>query len=145
MKVYIMRGLPGSGKTRWVQSRVGYQTVASADHYFQKDGEYRFDASKLAEAHQECLRAFLRSVEHGALTIIVDNTNIRAWEMSPYIAIAEAFGYDVEIVEVRTSVDTCIARNAHEVSEETIWKMFRTMCDERLPPWWKRTVVASDV
>src|ERR1700761_7888397 len=56
--------------------------------------------------------------------IIVDNTNIKCWEMTEYLKIAVKFGYLVEIVQPNTpwsqSVDALVKRNIHDVPRKTI-------------------------
>ena len=62
----IMRGLPGSGKSRWVDEFIVSQTLEvtmnirskgyfSTDSLFYLGDEYRFDAKRLAEFHQRNL------------------------------------------------------------------------------------------
>ncbi len=59
----IMRGLPGSGKSHWVEQfvanlpleqalRVRQGGIFSTDSFFYEGEEYRFDAKKLSEYHQ---------------------------------------------------------------------------------------------
>jgi ABC-type proline/glycine betaine transport system ATPase subunit len=57
--MFIARGLPGSGKSTLVKlfARVYDIDYASAicsgdDYFMDKDNVYRFDASKLKEAHE---------------------------------------------------------------------------------------------
>ena len=60
--IFIMRGLPGSGKSTIVKSMKNVYghfdshkiAVCSADAYFMKNGFYKFDASKLNDSHGEC-------------------------------------------------------------------------------------------
>ena len=52
-KLYIVRGLPGSGKSTFAEALVGSDfLVCEADKYFMVDGEYKFDGSKLKDAHE---------------------------------------------------------------------------------------------
>ena len=48
----LLRGLPGSGKS--YLGHYIWTSVFEADKYFEQDGEYKFDPSKLKEAHQWC-------------------------------------------------------------------------------------------
>ncbi len=111
MHVTILRGISGCGKSTWIKNRLPGATVVSADHLFiQPDGSYRFDRSRLGEAHRRCLRAFLDALHRGEPSIAVDNTNVTAWEISPYAFAAEAYGYTVEIVTLSCDPETAIAR-----------------------------------
>jgi predicted kinase len=155
-KVIVMRGLPGSGKSTTVQSlqiagkAMGIEVfVVSADHYFMMPGtgSYRFDASKLGEAHATCMREFIRVLEarHDDFTLIVDNTNISSVEIAPYMSVAAAFGVSAEVwtIEVKEDeFDTCADRNIHGVPRDTIIGMRDRMLREVLPPYWKQKVLS---
>lgn len=155
-RLIIMRGLPGCGKSHWVrQFCVEGQTsvcVVSADtyHYVQQpprpDGTlvppvYEFKPENVRAAHDNCFREFLGVVAEGWDVVIVDNTNISAWEIAPYLRYGEVMGLDVEIVWLRVPVETCIARGLHGVPRETYAKMAERLEKEVLPPWWKQRVV----
>lgn len=112
MKVIILRGISGCGKSTWAKQHALTDTVVvSADHFFiQPDGSYAFDQSKLNEAHIVCFRNFLDAIETKALTIIVDNTNIHRWEFQPYLIAAQARGYEVKLLTFRCDPEVAIAR-----------------------------------
>jgi len=147
-KCYIMRGLPGSGKDTWIKSNLLRQTdegempaVCSADTFHMKDSKYLFVKEKQAEAHNWCLKEFNRLLWAGCPEIVVNNTNIRTYEIAPYYRLAEAFGYEVEIIHVLADPEVCKKRNVHGVPPETIDAMFKGL--EAIPPWWKVRVVMS--
>lgn len=124
----LLRGLPGSGKstTAKLLGASGAGTAHfEADMYFMVDGEYKFDATKLKDAHQWCQS----SVEHAMLLnktqghnskIIVSNTFTQEWEMDAYYKLAEEWGYQVTslIVENRHG-----GVNVHGVPDEVLDKM----------------------
>jgi predicted ABC-type ATPase len=137
-KIYILRGVPGSGKSRFAANyRYGEEKkgwICSADQYFSKSGTYKFDPSKLPEAHQSCLRNFIDSISSSCPMIIVDNTNIHAWEMAPYIALGELYGYQVEIHTFKVENPViAFERNIHNVPLKTIQYMFLALEKEILP------------
>ena len=116
-ELFLLRGLPGAGKSTLAKSLSGIHL--EADHYFMEDGEYKFDASKLKEAHDKCqnaVRVWMGSQDR----IIVSNTFTQAWEMQPYYDLAEEHGYRVYslIVENRHS-----GINSHSIPQETLDKM----------------------
>lgn len=152
MRVIIMQGIPGSGKSTYIsRTRKPGDVVFSADHYFfgQAGGwGYNFDPRKLPEAHQKCLRGFLSRVRHSLPSsgdIFVDNTNIHAWEIAPYYSAAEAFGAEVKIVRlVCTSVGVAARRNIHGVPVDVVERMARDLLLRgSLPRHWKVEEVSA--
>jgi predicted kinase len=142
MKVIILRGLPGSGKSTFTSKMEGVVKVVSADHYFHinDDQVYRFDPSKLGAAHAYCLRTFVNTLtkEDWVDTLVVDNTNCSAVEIAPYYALAQAYGVDCTIVHINTNLsdEELSDRNVHGVPVATIARMRTTIAREQLPPWW---------
>lgn len=89
MELLLIRGLPGSGKTTMAKKyeKVGY-VHCEADQYFEVNGEYRFDGSKLRAAHDDCLRRAIAAMDAGR-SVVVANTFTRLWEMEPYLRAAK--------------------------------------------------------
>lgn len=55
MRVTILRGLPGAGKSTWTQSHCPGAVVISADDFFVgRDGLYRFNPGRIFAAHAAC-------------------------------------------------------------------------------------------
>ena len=125
--VYIMRGLPGSGKSTRARQLVGpYGLVASTDDWFVgADEVYRYDPEKAGVAHEWNHRRFRAAVAAGVPAIAVDNTNVIVAHYRPYAAFAEAAGYEVRLVPVPTllSDEELAARTTHGVPVETIRRM----------------------
>jgi predicted kinase len=116
-ELFLLRGLPGAGKTTLAKSLGGMQI--EADKYFMDGDEYKFDPSKLKEAHAWCqnaVRVWMKSQDK----IIVSNTFTQEWEMQPYFDLAEKYGYRVYslIVENRHG-----GINEHGVPEEKLVQM----------------------
>lgn len=109
MRATVLRGISGSGKTTWAEQQADAK-IFSTDAYFVVDGEIRYDASKLGEYHGRNLRAFIEALQRQEAHVIADNTNINAWEYSPYVQAAQAFGYEVELMTFDCSVETSLAR-----------------------------------
>ena len=122
-ELFLLRGLPGSGKSTLAKSLDGIHI--EADQFFMVDGEYRFDASKLKEAHNNCLTRvksymYIFSGNEKSERIIVSNTFTQEWEMKPYFDIAEKYGYRVYslIVENRHG-----GVNQHGVPDDKLKQM----------------------
>ena len=121
--LYIVRSVPGSGKSTFAKSLGG--THFEADMFFMKDGEYKFDMSKIKEAHNWCQdsvnTAMIMNNTAGLNeTIVVSNTFTQEWEMKPYFEMAELHEYRVFsiILENRHG-----GVNEHNVPEDKIEQM----------------------
>ncbi len=140
MKVIIMRGIPGSGKST-IASQLGHEMYCSADDYFiNNDGVYNFNPIEIGEAHKSCMRKFLAGMNVRA-KITVDNTNVELWEISPYIAICQAYDVDYEIITVRCDPEIASKRNVHGVPEKTILRMAERLERIKLLPWWNNRTI----
>ena len=101
-KLYIVRGLPGSGKSTFAEALVGSDfLVCEADKYFIVDGEYKFDALKLRQAHEWCKNRVETYMKDSLVNdqfyreIAVSNTFTQEWEMEDYFRLAHTYGYMV--------------------------------------------------
>ncbi len=119
---FILRGLPGSGKS-YLADLLGH-AVCSADNYFYKDGIYKFDPKKLNSAHKDCVNDFQYYI-YMRRNVIVDNTNLAKREYDHYVEYATYHGYDVTILTVETVLtdEQLAKRNTHGVPVETIKRM----------------------
>lgn len=122
-KLFLLRGLPGSGKSSLAKSlSTAMSGHVEADMFFiNHEGEYKFDASKLKEAHEWCRKETESyMMPHGFDTVIVSNTFTQEWEMKPYYELAEKYGFIVFslVVENRHG-----GVNEHGVPDETLEKM----------------------
>lgn len=106
--MFVMRGLPGSGKSTIVsklkevygENDLNDFVICSADQYFlQNDGSYKFDSTNLKEAHLYCQNKARESVNNRTSTVVIDNTNVMKWEMQPYLRMAHKGGYVVILVD----------------------------------------------
>ena len=114
--LYIVRGIPGSGKTTFAKQLTS--NVFEADHYFyDNDGNYNFIASEIKEAHKECQQFVGYAMESGIPKIAVSNTFTQEWELQPYYELAIKYGYYVTsiIVENRHG-----GTNVHDCPEDII-------------------------
>ena len=120
--LFLMRGLPGSGKTTAATILAGEEyPVYEADMYFyKKDGTYEFDAKNLGLAHKWCIDRTEQSMKDETEKIFVSNTFTTDWEMSAYFKLAEKYGYTVFtfVVENRHG-----KKSIHNVPEESFKKM----------------------
>ncbi|KAE8627335.1 hypothetical protein XENTR_v10006946 [Xenopus tropicalis] len=102
--------------------------VFSTDEYFlMDDGTYLFDHEMLPEAHKWNQKRARKAMSKGKTPIIIDNTNIQAWEMKPYAVMALENQYQVIFLEPSTrwkfNVAELARRNSHGVPREKIQRM----------------------
>jgi predicted kinase len=97
-ELFLLRGLPGAGKSTLAKS-IGAKSIGSihieADQYFMENGVYKFDATKIKDAHIWCRHSVMDAMKHGFDKLIVSNTFTQEWEMDAYYLLAEEFGYRV--------------------------------------------------
>jgi len=150
-----MSGIPGSGKSTYVNYLTRQDpdlkfSICSADHYFQKnsqgkydtEAEYKFDPSQLSKAHGECLRKFMEEIVSNATAscrsdvVIVDNTSTTSLELAPYVSIAMAYNIPTEIITVKCDPHLAAERNLHGVSYSTCMAMDANIKNRSVPGYW---------
>jgi len=128
---YILRGLPGTGKSMLARKLASAQAIFSTDDLFMVDGEYQFDPSKLGEYHAENLRLATEFMERfGPYTTpaicVIDNTNTQHWEYEKYVEVAESEGFIVQVISIdwdAKDIPLYAERNSHGVPIEAIYRM----------------------
>jgi uridine kinase len=113
--LYLIRGLPGSGKTTLAKQMSKDMDIAhfEADMFFEIDGEYKFDPKKLGDAHAWCLRSVADELFHG-YDVIVSNTFTTKKEMNDYLELTP----NSVIIECKGNYGS-----VHNVPEATLAKM----------------------
>ncbi|XP_007129301.2 NEDD4-binding protein 2 isoform X1 [Physeter macrocephalus] len=126
----LLRGLPGSGKSflaRTLQEDNPSGVILSTDDYFYINGQYQFDVKYLGEAHEWNQNRAKEAFEKKVSPIIIDNTNLQAWEMKPYVALSQKHKYKVLFREPDTwwkfKPKELARRNIHGISKEKITRM----------------------
>lgn len=96
--LYIIRGLPGSGKSSFADS---LQSIGAIKHYWEADefmrdvnGNYMFQPAKLSYCHERCRTEVEIDMQQG-YNVAVSNTSTTEREIQPYLDLAEQYGYDV--------------------------------------------------
>lgn len=137
----ILRGLPGSGKSHFARRLcdrfipmtvppLRYATICTTDDYFETAEGYRFDPSRLGDAHGWNRQRFATLCAQHPPLLICANTNMASDEWRFYVETAQAAGYRVRLLTIGNPCDPahqalCLARNLHGVTAETIAAMAR--------------------
>ena len=119
----LVRGLPGSGKTKLAKllSNSGEHPVFSVDQYFtDQDGNYTFDYSKNYLAYKACEENTAAAIEAGNKIILVEHTFTLDWELEPYFKMAKKYDCCLHVLTVENYHG---GENVHEISNEQILKM----------------------
>jgi predicted kinase len=121
--LYIVRGLPGSGKSTFAKSIAKPWQIFEADQFFMKNGIYTFDMTKLKDAHNDCKRRVHKALHPGLLssflynTVVVSNTFTQDWEMRFYQIIGKKYGYKIHTIIVENRHG---GTNQHGVPDEKL-------------------------
>ena len=123
----LVRGLPGSGKSTFANTITNEFSVCEADKFFyDKEGNYNFDATKLNIAHKWCRDEVEIRMKDNQINeqfyphIVVSNTFTQQWEMDAYFGLAKQYGYRVHSIIIENRHD---GENIHNVPEEKLKQM----------------------
>jgi len=123
MKLILVRGLPGSGKSTIAKSLRNYNTYHfEADAYFMVDGVYKFDKANICAAHMWCQQETEWHLNQGC-SVICSNTFTTKKELKPYFEIAKKFGIIPNVILCQNQF-----QNVHLVPEETMTRMKDRFC-----------------
>ena len=118
-RLIIVRGMPGSGKSTLAAkiAALEYYNHLETDQYWMVDGEYKFDMSRIKDAHQWCQDSVREKLTKG-YGVVVSNTFTTQKEMKPYFDMAKEFG-------IRPQVILCQGNygNIHNVPTDVLARM----------------------
>lgn len=119
--LYIIRGLPGSGKSTYVNKTLNNfddLLLIEADMFFEDvNGNYNFDPSLIKQAHEWCYKTCQELLKQGK-KVAVANTFTRLWEFTKYINLAKTLEINYEVIKMETQY-----ASIHNIPKETIKMM----------------------
>ena len=117
--LYLVRGLPGSGKTALVESlrQEGDFAVSNDEFRLDEDGRYVYNAAMTAEVNRRCADAVELAMKRGVERIFVHCTLVRSWDLEAYRELAARFNYRVFFLVVENRHG---GKNSHGVPQEVI-------------------------
>lgn len=139
--VYLMMGLPGSGKSSWCRTHHPDLPVVSRDLIRHELGYTSSPDEKAVLPRED--EAVVTKVEYGRMLrlleeghgFIVDDTNINAFYRIPLVSWLREHGAKVVGVFIDTPPGVCAARRSGQIPPEAIARMH-----ERLTPFGENEV-----
>ena len=121
--LFIIRGLPGAGKSTLAQTLVPAGRDLAADDYMHQDLDrskpYVFEGAKVRASHDWCESTTKALMSDGTgLPVAVANTFTRRWEFEAYVGMAKECGYGLVVIDLfdgDLSDEALAARNVHGV------------------------------
>jgi len=124
--LYIIRGLPGSGKTTLARVLAPYYNVSADDFMVDEEGNFCFDPERLGEVHKRCEIQVIEWMTQGHSVIAVHNTFGHLDHAKPYIDMASRYGYTPVLLEAQGNFTS-----EHGVPAQTIKRMVATWDDTK--------------
>lgn len=122
--VFFLRGIPGCGKSSVADDIVALYPNAvncCADDYFiDNEGNYKWDAEKIGNAHGWCKHRFKTAITSGKEVVVVSNTSTTNSDVNWYRNRAISEGYTVYVLTVENRHDGI---DVHNVPEDIKEKM----------------------
>ena len=118
--LYIVRGIPGSGKSTFARKLIAKgmaDVYYEADMFFERNGIYQYDRSKLSQAHEWCQNQVVQALRQGK-NVIVSNTFTTISEILPYARFCRQNHIPFQIVRLTTNFGSI-----HGVPKDVIAKM----------------------
>lgn len=142
MRIVVLVGLPGSGKSTYLQ-RIG--AIGLSSDAIRKTLVDDETDQTIHDRVFQTLRYLLRQrLVLGRPATYIDATNLTPQERSPYIGIGKSYGCEIEAVFFDVPLEVCLARNAGRarvVPEEAMAAMAKKLVPPALAEGFDRVTV----
>jgi len=128
VKIVITVGLPGSGKSTYLE-RGGFNAISS-DEIRRLIADDAGDQTIHARVFATIRYLIRQRLSVARPVTYVDATHLTRWERKPYVQLARRHDCEIEALFFDVPVEVCIARNSvreRVVPEEAILKMAKVM------------------
>ena len=125
--LYLTRGLPGSGKTRWARALVASRRPGSILRVNRDDlrrsmvdPAYSAPVDAVERRVSAVEWQLVRSTLLAGVDVVVDATNLRAGVARRWLALADACGATWHVEDVVADLEECVRRDAARVGPERV-------------------------
>lgn len=130
MRLILVRGVPGSGKSTFAAKVFSGAFHVENDMFHVKDGEYRFDFGRQKDAVSWCMNMCDTALGNG-MDVVVSNTFTKRKYVAAYVKLAAGRGADISVYRMAGSF-----KNSHSVPAAVFENMKKNFED-----WPGETVV----
>ncbi len=144
MRIVVLVGLPGSGKSSYLE-RMGVRGLSS-DAIRQLLADDATDQTIHVRVFQTLRYLLEQRLSIGRAVTYIDATNLTPEERGPYLAIGRTWGCDVEAVFFDVALDVCMERNARRsrvVPGEALAKMAAKLAPPSMEEGFARVTVLT--